>query len=92
MPSATTSSSKKSSISPKPRHPPPPNWAPKHDAFVREKARHGEDPESIRILFEVEFPGVNASKAWIGERMKGSKVEMGIDEKGVGMAIVAHWL
>ncbi|OCT48393.1 hypothetical protein CLCR_04479 [Cladophialophora carrionii] len=72
MPSATTSSSsKKSSISPKPHH--PPDWTTKHDAFVREKARHGEDAESIRILFEVEYPGVKVTKAWISARMKGNK-------------------
>ncbi|KAJ9613992.1 hypothetical protein H2200_002128 [Cladophialophora chaetospira] len=51
----------------------PLNWTSQHDAFVREKARHGEDAESIRILFEVEFPGVSVSKAWIGERMKTGK-------------------
>jgi hypothetical protein len=69
MPSAKTSSSKQSSTSPKSRH--PSNWTTRHDAFVREKARHGEDAESIRILFEVEHPGMSVSKAWISERMKG---------------------
>ncbi|OQV10266.1 hypothetical protein CLAIMM_14290 [Cladophialophora immunda] len=54
-------------------HPPaakrPANWTPTHDAFIRDQARNGEDAESIRILFEVEYPGVNVSKAWVVERM-----------------------
>ncbi|KIW76650.1 hypothetical protein Z517_09094 [Fonsecaea pedrosoi CBS 271.37] len=48
----------------------PANWTPRHDAFIREQARNGEDAESIRILFEVEYPGVSVSKAWVVERIK----------------------
>ncbi|KIW93147.1 uncharacterized protein Z519_05752 [Cladophialophora bantiana CBS 173.52] len=48
----------------------PANWVAQHDAFIREQARNGEDAESIRILFEVEYPGVIVSKAWVLERMK----------------------
>ncbi|OAP54649.1 hypothetical protein AYL99_11097 [Fonsecaea erecta] len=48
----------------------PATWTAQHDAFVREQARNGEDAESIRILFEVEFPAVvGVSKAWVRERM-----------------------
>ncbi|OAG41285.1 hypothetical protein AYO21_04448 [Fonsecaea monophora] len=48
----------------------PAKWTPRHDAFIREQARNGEDAESIRILFEVEYPGVSVSKAWVVERIK----------------------
>jgi hypothetical protein len=52
-------------------HPSPPKiWSTTHDAFVRDKAGDGEDAESIRIMFEVEFPGVKATKAWIQSRMR----------------------
>lgn len=48
----------------------PANWLPEHDAFVRRHARNGEDPESILILFETEYPTVRMSKAWIVEVVK----------------------
>jgi hypothetical protein len=71
--SHSTSTSAKSNQPSSPSAPAkqPQNWTSKYDAYIREKARHGEDAESIRILFEVEYPSVGVSKAWIAETMKG---------------------
>ena len=75
MPSSSTSqkfpdpTSPRSTGSQAPK--PPVTWTPKHDAFIREKARNGEDAESIHILFDVEFPAVGGvSRAWVRERME----------------------
>jgi hypothetical protein len=66
MPSAKTSSSKQSSASPRSRH--PSNWTTRHDAFVREKARHGEDAEdnaTVRCASVVKrMTGANAAECY----------------------------
>ncbi len=50
----------------------PPNWTSEHDDFVRRQARNGEDPASIVILFETEYPDVKmVSKQWVKERTQG---------------------
>ncbi|EXJ61188.1 uncharacterized protein A1O5_11980 [Cladophialophora psammophila CBS 110553] len=72
---ATASSPNKQTSRPPPQPAKrPANWVAKHDAFIREQAHNGEDAESIRILFEVEYPGVIVSKAWVLERMKATVV------------------
>jgi glycine/D-amino acid oxidase-like deaminating enzyme len=48
----------------------PTGWKAEHDTFVRGLARHGEDANSIVILFETEYPRIKISKAWIMETMK----------------------
>ncbi|OAL36736.1 hypothetical protein AYO20_04068 [Fonsecaea nubica] len=76
--STTTTTGHKTSTLSSPRTPTlqaqppkrPADWTPRHDAFIREQARNGEDAESIRILFEVEYPGVSVSEAWVVERIK----------------------
>lgn len=50
---------------------PPPNWTPAMDAFIKRLHAAGEDPESIRILLETEYPNVGGavSKEWIRGRL-----------------------
>ena len=48
----------------------PNGWSSEHEDFVRRCVRNGEDPESVRILFETEYPKLVVERAWIMKRCR----------------------
>ena len=47
---------------------PPRGWASEHDSFVRRCVRNGEDPKSVQILFETEYPKIVVNHEWIARK------------------------